>query len=59
MDEHTGEKLLKEEDVPKDVVPTSIDYEGNYGICVDWSDGHTQSIYPYDKMERMFKEFNH
>ena len=27
VDEFTGEKLLKEEDVPADVVPTNIDYE--------------------------------
>ena len=26
-DEMTGKKLLKESDVPVDVVPTSIDYE--------------------------------
>ena len=27
VDEFTGEKLLKESDVPVDVVPTNIDYE--------------------------------
>ena len=27
MDEMTGKKLLKDEHVPADVVPTSIDYE--------------------------------
>ncbi len=59
VDEFTGKKLLKEEDVPADVVPTSIDYEGNYGISVQWSDGHGTSIYPYDKMESFFKEFQY
>lgn len=57
VDEFTGKKLLKEEDVPVDVVPTNIDYEGNYGISVQWSDGHGTSIYPFDKMEELFKEF--
>lgn len=59
VDEFTGKKLLKDSDVPMDVVPTNIDYEGNYGISVQWSDGHGTSVYPYDKMEKLFKEFQH
>ena len=42
-----------------DVVPTNIDYVGNYGISVQWSDGHGTSVDPYDKMEKLFKEFQH
>lgn len=31
--------------------------QGNYGISVQWSDGHGTSIYPFDTMEQLFKEF--
>lgn len=54
VDEFTGKKLLKESDVPQDVVPLNIDYEGNYGISVQWSDGHGTSIYPFDRIEELF-----
>ena len=37
VDEFTGEKLLKESDVPVDVVPTNIDYEVVFAI-ISWSD---------------------
>lgn len=47
---------MKDSDVPVDVVPTSIDYEGNYGISVQWSDGHGTSIYPFDTIEELFKK---
>ena len=63
----TGKKLLKDEDVPADVVPTSIDYEvgiveesedsGKYRTRIEWTDGHSGSIYPFDKMDELCKEF--
>jgi Mrp family chromosome partitioning ATPase/DUF971 family protein len=49
-DEHTGEAILKPEDVPDDVYPVGIEPMGNYAVAVRWSDGHESSIYPYDKL---------
>lgn len=49
-DEYTGEAILKPEDVPDDVVPLEIEKMGNYAVAIKWSDGHTTSIYPYDKI---------
>ncbi|MBW2276630.1 MAG: P-loop NTPase, partial [Deltaproteobacteria bacterium] len=52
QDEMTGERILKDEDVPDDVVPVSIEPMGNYAAAIVWSDGHSSSIYPYDKIPR-------
>lgn len=45
IDEWTGEKLFKDEDISIDVKPVKIEAAGNYAYRVDWSDGH-HSIYP-------------
>jgi Mrp family chromosome partitioning ATPase/DUF971 family protein len=50
VDEHTGEQILKPEDVSEDVYPLEIEKMGNYAIAVKWSDGHNSSIYPYDRL---------
>jgi len=49
-DEYTGEPILKPEDVPENVVPVEIEKMGNYAVAIKWSDGHTTSIYPYDRI---------
>ena len=49
-DEHTGEAILNPEDVSDDVVPVEIEKMGNYAVAIKWSDGHTTSIYPYDRL---------
>jgi Mrp family chromosome partitioning ATPase/DUF971 family protein len=48
-DERTGERLLKDGEVPDDIRPLEIRPLGNYAVAVDWSDGHS-SIYPHDKL---------
>jgi Mrp family chromosome partitioning ATPase/DUF971 family protein len=55
VSEHTGEPLLKPEEVPDDVIPTMIEKRGNYAVAVNWSDGHTTSIYPFEAIERVAK----
>ena len=45
IDEWTGEKLFKDDDIKIDVKPTKIDKAGNYAYRIDWSDGH-HSIFP-------------
>jgi Mrp family chromosome partitioning ATPase/DUF971 family protein len=45
IDEWTGEKLFKDEDIASDVKPSKIDKAGNYAYRIDWSDGH-HSIFP-------------
>ncbi len=50
VDEHTGEKLLKEETIRKDIAPKEITPLGNYAIAVRWNDGHASGIYPYQQL---------
>eukprot|EP00933_Yihiella_yeosuensis_P005774 TRINITY_DN110358_c0_g1_i1.p1 TRINITY_DN110358_c0_g1~~TRINITY_DN110358_c0_g1_i1.p1 ORF type:complete len:455 (-),score=34.66 TRINITY_DN110358_c0_g1_i1:317-1681(-) len=45
-DEFTGKKLFKDEDIPNDVVPKSIESAGRYAVKIDWSDGHS-SLFPF------------
>jgi DUF971 family protein len=52
IDEWTGEKLFKDEDIPVDVKPTKIESAGNYAVRIDWSDGH-HSIYPTKALKEM------
>jgi Mrp family chromosome partitioning ATPase/DUF971 family protein len=49
-DEFSGEQILKPESVSEDIEPTSIEPVGNYAVAINWSDGHTTSIYPYDSL---------
>ena len=50
VDERTGVRLIKWEDIPPDIKAKSAVTLGNYALSVDWSDGH-RSIFPYDYFE--------
>ncbi len=47
VDELTGRQILREEDVPADVAPLTIEYVGRYALRFDWSDGHATGIFPF------------
>ncbi|MBI9096963.1 MAG: P-loop NTPase [Spirochaetaceae bacterium] len=47
VDEYSGEKTLKTEDIPQDIHALEVTPLGNYAVSIQWSDGHTSSIYPY------------
>jgi Gamma-butyrobetaine hydroxylase-like, N-terminal len=32
----------------QDVTPILLDFKGNYGVAVNWSDGHFADIFPFD-----------
>lgn len=50
VDEFSGKPLLKPTDVPDQVYPLRIQPMGNYAVAIQWSDGHTSSIYPYEML---------
>lgn len=54
VDERTGKRIIKWEQIPQDIAAKSAMPLGNYAISVDWSDGH-RSIFPYP----YFKEIAH
>ena len=39
--------------IPADVHPASIEPRGNYAVAINWSDGHTGSIYPHDYLRQL------
>ena len=50
VDEHTGKRTLKREQVKADVRPLHIVPVGRYAIQIQWSDGHATGMYPYDSL---------
>jgi ATP-binding protein involved in chromosome partitioning len=50
IDEWTREKILKEENVPKDIKPRVIESIGRYALKIDWTDGHDTGIYTFDQL---------
>ncbi|MCH8513056.1 MAG: P-loop NTPase [Kiritimatiellae bacterium] len=54
VSENTGERLITREDIDPDVYPGQIKAVGNYAAAVEWSDGHTSSIYPFDYLIELF-----
>jgi DUF971 family protein len=53
IDERTGQKLLQEERVPRDVKPVELHPVGNYGISIRWSDGHDTGIYTFERLREL------
>ncbi len=50
IDEFTGKKIIKEDQIPDDVHPYKIETKGNYAVAIVWSDSHRSSIYPYSRL---------
>ena len=50
VDEMTGQKILRDELVPRDVRILEIEPVGRYALSIRWSDGHDTGIYIFQKM---------
>lgn len=55
INEMTGEKTLRDENIPDTIIPNEIGPLGNYAATVAWSDGHS-SIFPYDMLAKIVAE---
>lgn len=53
VDEITGERLLKEEEINPDIAPKEITPLGNYAVGIAWNDGHSSGIYPYQSIREL------
>lgn len=53
MNELTGEKTLKEENIRPDIAPKEIIPLGNYALGITWNDGHASGIYPYEMIKEV------
>jgi len=58
INEITGEKLIKEEDIPNDIKATKVTPLGNYALGIEWSDGHKAGIYTYALIDSLTQSSN-
>ncbi|HIF91654.1 MAG TPA: DUF971 domain-containing protein [Myxococcales bacterium] len=53
VDEWSGDALLAPHSVPSDIAPVGIQSVGRYAIQIDWSDGHSTGIYPFERLRKL------
>jgi DUF971 family protein len=53
VDEWTGERRLKSEDVPILIMLQDIESVGRYALQFKWSDGHDTGIYSYSLLRKL------
>ena len=53
VDEATGAQVLDVRAVSPTIVPRAVVEMGNYGFAIEWSDGHTSSIYTKAQLKDM------
>ncbi len=53
VDEWSGASLLAPDSVPEDVKPRAIQSVGRYAIQIEWSDGHSTGIYPFQRLRSL------
>jgi DUF971 family protein len=56
VEEFSGKQILSPESVKDDIYPKTIAPMGNYAVAIEWSDGHTSSVYPYDVILKLAAE---
>ncbi len=53
IDEHTGEKILKDEDISDELRPVKIDSVGRYALSIEFDDGHNTGIYTFEMLKKI------
>ena len=53
--EATGERLLDPNTVAEDITVADMNLMGNYGVGIQFSDGHTTGIYRFRELKRAKK----
>lgn len=48
VDELSGERILNEKYIPKNITPLKSNFVGNYALQIHWSDGHKTGIYTWN-----------
>jgi DUF971 family protein len=56
VDEMTGIRTLKSDDVPENVHPMEIQYVGRYALQFFWSDGHRTGLYTFQYLRELWDE---
>ena len=50
VDEVSGVRRVRREQIPPDIRPTGIELVGHYAFHISWSDGHATGIYSYEML---------
>jgi DUF971 family protein len=48
VEEWTGVRRVRREDIPPDIHATGLQLVGNYAMQLSWSDGHDTGIYTFE-----------
>lgn len=50
VDEKTGVRVLKREQIAADIRPVSVTPVGRYALQITWSDRHSTGMYGFDRL---------
>ena len=53
IEETSGVRGIRREQIPADIRPTGIELVGNYAIQITWSDGHATGIYTFEHLRAL------
>lgn len=50
VDEHTGERTIRREQVKAGIRPTGVQVVGRYAVQISWNDRHNTGMYHFDRL---------
>lgn len=50
VNELTGERMIRREDVVPGVKPLSVEAVGRYALRIQWSDGHSAGMFSFERL---------
>lgn len=53
VNEWTGERTVRESDIPEEIRPTSWNLVGQYALSIGFSDGHDTGIYSFELLRAL------
>lgn len=53
VEEWSRRKIIREENIPLDVIPKKIESVGRYALNILWSDGHSTGIYTFEQLRNL------
>ncbi|MGH7595014.1 MAG: DUF971 domain-containing protein [bacterium] len=53
VDEITGARVIRPEQIPADIKPREMRPVGRYGVSFEWSDGHGTGIYTFERLREL------
>jgi DUF971 family protein len=56
VDEMTGKRTIKKENLRADVRPRHVEPVGRYGLKITWSDGHATGMFHFETIYQVAKQ---